>query len=108
MIRPYLFSSVKSAYHLPRMAAQIIIESNFSIERRALTSRAFDLPPQPDFLLVHLLKSRIPDLPSGASLLANPNQPIRLSPGRGPGELLMARIAPELLVETAARLRMYR
>src|SRR5215813_14199915 len=91
-----------------RMTSRIIIESDFSIERRALTRRAFDLPSQPDFLLVHFLKSQIPNLPSGASLFANPNQPIQFAPGRGQSELLVLRLAPALLIETASRLRMYR
>jgi len=90
------------------MTSRIIIESDFSIERRALTRRAFDLPSQPDFLLVHFLKSQIPNLPSGASLFANPNQPIQFAPGRGQSELLVLRLAPALLIETASRLRMYR
>jgi AraC-like DNA-binding protein len=90
------------------MTSRILIESDFSIESRALSSRVSALPQQPDFLLVHFLESRIPSLPSGASLLANPNQAIQLAHGRGQSELLLVRLAPALLVETASRLRMYR
>src|SRR5262249_10546467 len=90
------------------MTLRIIIESDFSIEHRALTRRAFDLPPQPDFLVVHFLKSQIPNLPSGASLLVNPNQTFQFAPGRGQSELLFLRLAPASLIETASRLRMYR
>ena len=90
------------------MTSRIIIETNFSIERRGVTRREFDLPPQPDFLLIHFLKSQIPNLPSGASLLANPNQSIRFASNRRQSELLLVRLAPALLVETATRLRMYR
>ncbi|MGH9935352.1 MAG: hypothetical protein ACREAM_03845, partial [Blastocatellia bacterium] len=90
------------------MTSRIVIESDFSIEHRALARRAFNLPSQPDFLLVHFLKSQIPNLPSGASLLANPNQAVQFAPGRGHSELLMVRLAPALLIETASRLRMYR
>ncbi|MGH9939715.1 MAG: helix-turn-helix domain-containing protein, partial [Blastocatellia bacterium] len=49
-----------------------------------------------------------PNLPSGESLLANPNQSVQFAPSRGQSELLLLRLAPALLVETAARLRMYR
>jgi AraC-like DNA-binding protein len=87
---------------------RILVESDFSIEHRTLARRVSSLPPQPDFLLVHFLKSRIANLPSGASLLANPNQPIQFPPGRGQSELLLIRLAPALLIETASRLRMYR
>jgi AraC family transcriptional regulator len=87
---------------------RIIVESQFSIERRFLQPRVSELQPQPDFLLVHFLKSQIPDLPSGASLLANPNQPVLLANNRRRGDLLLVRISPELLIETAARLRLYR
>jgi AraC-like DNA-binding protein len=90
------------------MTSRILIESDFSIERRVLARRAMELPPQPDFLLVHFLESRIPGLPSGASLLANPNQTVQFATGRGHSELLLVRLAPALLVETASRLRMYR
>ena len=65
-------------------------------------------PPQPDFLLIHFLESRIPNLPSGASLLVNPNQAVQFAPSRGKSELLLVRLAPALLIETASRLRMRR
>ncbi|MBO0862551.1 MAG: helix-turn-helix transcriptional regulator [Chloracidobacterium sp.] len=90
------------------MASRILIESYFSVERRVLSSRSTGTPAQPDFLLVHSLDSRIPDLPSGASLLANPNQAVRFAPSRGQSELLLVRLAPALLIETASRLRMNR
>jgi AraC-like DNA-binding protein len=90
------------------MTSRILIESDFSIERRVLARRAMEFPPQTDFLLVYFLESRIPSLPSGASLLANPNQAIQFAPGRSQSELLLVRLAPALLVETALRLRMYR
>ncbi len=90
------------------MISRIIIEPNYSIERRSLTRRVNDFPPQPDFLIAHLLKSRIAEIPTGASLLANPHQPVRLANNRSRSELLLVRIAPQLLVETAAALRLYR
>jgi AraC family transcriptional regulator len=90
------------------MASRILIESDFSIERRVLARRSTGLPSQPDFLLIHFLESRIPNLPPGASLLANPNQAVQFAPGRGHIELLLVRLAPALLIETASRLRMYR
>jgi len=90
------------------MSSRILIESDFSIERRVLARRSPGLPSRPDFLIVHFLESRIPDVPSGASLLANPNQAVRFALGRGHSELLLVRLAPALLIETASRLRMYR
>jgi len=90
------------------MTSRILIESDFSIERRLLALRSIDAPAQPDYLIVHFLESRIPNLPSGASLMANPNQTIRIAPGGGHSELLLVRLAPALLVETSSRLRMCR
>jgi AraC family transcriptional regulator len=90
------------------MISCVIIESDFSIERRVVSQRQFDLPPQPEFLLIHILESRIPNLPTGASLLINPNQVASFTFNRKRSELLMVRIAPEPLIETAARLRMLR
>jgi AraC family transcriptional regulator len=87
---------------------RILIESNFSIERRSLTRRVCDLTPQPDFLMVHLLRSQFNGLPTGASVLVNPHQSLRLARNGKRSELLLVRLAPELLIETAARLRLYR
>ena len=88
-------------------AHQIIIESNFSIERRIITKRRIELPPLPDFLLVHMLESQNDGVQSGATLLANPNQSIQIDRNNKQSELLLVRLTPELLIETAARLRFY-
>src|SRR2546421_1118175 len=87
---------------------RIIIEPQFSIERRGFKRRAFALPPQPGFLIVHFIESRIEEISTGSSLLVNPHQTLRLAPGRGSSEILLVRLAPELLIEIAARLRLYR
>lgn len=70
--------------------------------------REFDLPSQPDFRLIHLLQSQASNSQPGTSLLANPNQSTRLAFDRQRSELLIVRIAPELLIETATRLQLYR
>lgn len=88
--------------------ARLLVEPNFSIEHRVVNRREFELPAQPDFLLLHVLKSQIPNLKSGASLLANPNQATQLTLDRRKNELLLVRLKPELLIETATRLRLYR
>ena len=90
------------------MISRILIESDFSIERRVVARHSIEALAQPDFLIVHFIESRIPNIPSGASLLANPNQGVRFAPGRGHSQLLVVRLAPALLVETASRLRAYR
>ncbi|HEX5082174.1 MAG TPA: helix-turn-helix transcriptional regulator [Blastocatellia bacterium] len=90
------------------MISRILIESDFSVERRVLASRSTGAPAQPDFLLIHFLESKIPGFPSGASLLANPNQAAQFPPSRGQSELLLVRLAPARFIETASRLRMYR
>jgi AraC family transcriptional regulator len=90
------------------MTSRILIESSFSIEQRSVSQREFRLPPQPDFLVLHFLNSQSMGFPTGASLLANPNQGAFLTFNRKRNELLLARVAPELLVETATRLRLSR
>jgi AraC family transcriptional regulator len=90
------------------MTSRIIIETAFSIELRSVNQREIRLPPQPDFLLLQFLNSKTPDLPADAILLANPNQVASVTFLGKRNELLLARIAPELLVEIATRLRMYR
>jgi AraC-like DNA-binding protein len=89
-------------------APRLLIEAEFSAERRLLTRRALEIPAQPGYLLIHLLSSQIADLPVGATLLTNPNQAVRLAAGRGRSEALIVRLAPALLIETAARLRLHR
>lgn len=44
---------------------------------------------------------------NGYSLLANPGQPVKLSLERRRSEVLLIRLAPGLLIETAARLHLY-
>ena len=83
------------------MISRILIESDFSVERRVLASRSTGTPAQPDFLIIHFLESK-------TSLLANPNQAVQFAPSRGQSELLVIRLAPARIIETALRLRMYR
>src|SRR5881396_3303599 len=89
-------------------APRVIIEPQFSVERRNLGRRVFELPPQPNFLVIHFLESQIEEVPTGSSLLINPNQALRLMSSPGHSEALLVRLAPELLIETATRLRLYR
>ena len=90
------------------MISRLLVEPEFSIEQRVVVRREFEMSSLPDFLLIYFLKSEIPSFESGTSLLANPNQSTSLTIDRWQGELLIVRIAPELLIETAARLRLYR
>lgn len=96
------------------MPSRLLVEPNFSIELRTFAHSEFELAAQPDFLLVHVLKSQISNLKSGANLpvnpsfLANPNQATQLKLDRRKNELLLVRLKPELLIETATRLRLYR
>lgn len=89
------------------MPLRLLVEQNFSVEHRIVSRSNFELPSQPDFLLVHVLKSQIPNLKPGVSLLVNPNQTAQLSLGHRNQELLLIRLSPKLLIETAARLRLY-
>lgn len=95
------------------MTSRVLVESGFSVEYRVVARSDFDSPPQPDFLLLHVLQSPISHFKSGAgqpatpSFMANPNQSAQLKLGRRKTELLLVRLKPELLIETAARLRLY-
>ncbi len=88
--------------------SRVVVESNFSIERSTLSRRMYELPPHFDFLIAHFLTSSIAGIPAGASLPANPNQSVLFTNNRRRSDLLLVRLAPALLVETAARLRMHR
>lgn len=89
------------------MLSRLLVESGFSVEHRVVARSNFELPAQPDFLLIHLLNSQTSNLKSGSSLLANPNQAVQLKLERRKTDLLLVRLKPELLIETATRLRLY-
>ena len=89
------------------MPLRLLVEQNFSVEHRIVSRSNFELPSQPDFLLLHLLESQVPHLQSGTSVLVNPNQAAQLRLDRRKNELLLIRLSPKLLIETAARLRLY-
>ncbi|MEK7832480.1 MAG: helix-turn-helix transcriptional regulator [Acidobacteriota bacterium] len=96
------------------MNSRLLVEPNFSVEHRTTSRSNFELPAQPDFLLLHFPKSQISNLKSGASspanpsFFANPNLAAQLTLDRRKNELLLVRLKPELLIETATRLRLYR
>src|SRR5262245_65307283 len=85
---------------------QIIIESTYSIEHRRINQRILDLPPQPDFLIVHFIRSYMSGYPAGSSMFINPYWAVQLAVKQS--DLLLVRLRPELLIETAARLRLSR
>ena len=113
------------------MNPRLLIESDFSVEHRVVNQRDLALPAQPDFLLIHIL-NQVYGTVSGSdrmtlgehigqinpvatapgsvptSLLANPNQPAQLKLDRQRSQLLIVRISPELLIEKATRLQLYR
>jgi hypothetical protein len=49
------------------ISPRIVIEPHFSIERYGLDRRAIEATSQTDYLIVHLLSSRIEELAAGAS-----------------------------------------
>src|SRR5262245_40646506 len=89
-------------------APRLLIESSFSLELRTLQRRAAELPPLPAYLIVYLLDSTLAYLAAGALLLGKPNSGCKLERNRGRTELLLVRLAPQLLIEAATRLRLYR
>ncbi len=87
---------------------QIILEPNYSLEFRTFTQRAYCLPPQTDFLLVYVVESDFETLPANSILFINPNSEYELPRNRGRSEVLLVRLAPPALLETATRLRLHR
>ena len=77
--------------------ARILIEPAFSVELRTLGPRGASFPSERDFMVVRLPAA-------DECLLINPQGQARA----GVGEVLAVRLAPELLLETAARLRLVR
>lgn len=96
-LNPRCCSSMKSA---------IVIETNFSLERHASQRRGAEIPAQPDYRLVYWLGDNLLSGSTDALLLLNPNMMTQLPKRRS--ELLIVRLAPQLLIETATRLQLYR
>jgi AraC family transcriptional regulator len=88
-------------------APRLLIESSFSLELRMPQRRAIELPSLPDYLVIYLLNSRH-EHATGTLLLVNPDSSYQLESKRGRSQLLLVRLAPQLLIETATRLRLYR
>ncbi|MFN7946553.1 MAG: helix-turn-helix domain-containing protein [Blastocatellia bacterium] len=86
-------------------APRILIESGFSVEQRPLNRKAIEITSQSGYLLVCVRGSQQPE-PAASCTLLNPGQAIRLSSASS-DELLLIRFAPQLLLETAARLRLH-
>lgn len=84
----------------------IILESDFSIERQLVQRRTFVSIGQPTYQLIQILKSSGQNICEQTSLLLNPNESLRLP--KGNAELLIVRLSPPLLIETATRLKLYR
>jgi AraC family transcriptional regulator len=89
-------------------APRTVIESNFALEQRALQGRKLELPALPDFSILYFQASTLAQFPAGTLLLINPNTSFQLAQQRGRAELLLVRLAPSFLIETATRLQLYR
>ena len=85
---------------------RIITESQFSTELRMIQGREFTAFGQSGYGVIHLLNAT--DLPERTSFLINPNATASLSKSDGRTELLVVRLTPHLLIETATRLKLYR
>lgn len=84
---------------------RILIEPRYAVERRTLRCGVTELAAQTSYLLVYLPASA-QLISAGTILLANPNQSLCVN-GEGHGEALLVRLAPQLLVEAAARMQMH-
>lgn len=78
--------------------SRFVLESNFALELRAPQRRGFEVLGQTAYWLLH---GRETDC-----FLVNPNDSWRLPQSNA--EWLLLRLSPQLLIETATRLRLYR
>jgi AraC family transcriptional regulator len=84
---------------------RILIEPRYAVERRMLRRGAAELAAQSAYLLIYL-PAGASDVPAGATILANPQQSLRVN-GEGRGDVLLVRLAPQLLIEAAARIQLH-
>lgn len=87
---------------------KVLIETHYSIERRTLGRRSMEPPPHQDFSILSILHSPGPSYPERSIIFANPNQALTFAAEAKGAEILLVRLAPALLIETAARLRLHR
>jgi AraC family transcriptional regulator len=87
---------------------QIILESNYTLELRTFTQRANTLPPPNGFLLVYAVTSNFDSLMADSIVFINPPDAYELPRNRGRSELLLVRLTPQGLIETATRLKLHR
>jgi AraC family transcriptional regulator len=87
------------------MKSAVVIEADYSLEYFGWQRRSIEILAQPDYRLAYWLAA---DWPANANCLCllNPNTSAEL-PKQG-DELLVVRLSPQLLIETATRLRLYR
>ncbi len=83
-----------------------ILEPEFSIELRMVQRRAFEIVGQTAYSLIQLLKTNLPHHSNNACFLCNPTESVHLP--KSDSELLLLRLSPHLLIETATRLKLYR
>ena len=80
---------------------RIVVEGDFSAERLRATRREIEVSAHADYVLLHL--SRTTEL-----IFAAPQEILRLPDTAQGKEILILRLAPRTLIETAIRLRMLR
>jgi AraC family transcriptional regulator len=84
----------------------IVLGPDYSLERVGLRQALVELPASSNFLLIYFLSSNLEQFPAGSLLLLNPHTSQTLGNKRGRAELLLIRLAPQLLLETATRLQL--
>lgn len=77
---------------------RLVIESNFALEFRAPERRGFEVSGQTAYLLLYTREADC--------RLLNPNETLRLPKSKA--EWLLLRLSPQLMIETATRLKLYR
>lgn len=78
--------------------SRIILEANFTLELRAPNRRSVEVSGQASYLLLHTSQT--------ACFLLNPNENSRVP--KSNLEWLLLRLSPQLMIETATRLKLYR
>ena len=87
---------------------RLIVESQFTIECRVLPKSGAELGGQQAYLLASLYPPKSAEFLPQTSFLLNPNETIVLDKTTRSAQLLIIRLAPSLLIETATRLKLYR
>ncbi len=90
------------------LQARIIVETQFTLERRVIQRRGAELLPQTTYQLFYFINSGTTQFSTQTCALCNPGEALLIEKGQDKSEILVVSLAAPFLIETATRLNFFR